>query len=79
MAEKQPAREMRFMANPSTGNIEVVLLYDGLVHGSIVFTQEQAEGFARQFVEAIEMVNRQTMRRPPAGGKSSLIIPERVN
>lgn len=71
MAAKAPHREMRFMANKDTGKIEVVLLYDGQVQGSILYTQEEAESFARQLVEAIEVVN--------ANRKPGLIIPERVN
>jgi hypothetical protein len=47
-------REFRFMVNPKIGAIEIVLLYDGLPKGSIRYTQDQAENFARKLVEALD-------------------------
>lgn len=67
---------MRFFANKNTGVIEVVLLADGLPLGSIAYTQEQAESFARQLVEAIEVVNAHRSRQPQ---KPSIILPEAVH
>lgn len=68
MMRKPQNREMRFYANKQTGKIEIVTTEFGQPLASIEFTQEQAESFARQLVEAIEIVNENRANK-------SLIIP----
>lgn len=64
---RKPERELRILANKTTGLIEIVLLADGSQVGSVSFTQDQAEHHARLLITAIEMVNE---------GKPKLFMPD---
>lgn len=57
MSRKEPERELRVCANKAGGFVELVLVADGHVLGSVRFTQQQAEHHARCVIEAIEIVN----------------------
>ncbi len=68
--------EVRFRAGPATGEIEIVLLHDGLERASGVYTLEEAERFTRQLAEAIIKLNDTRHLRPQ---KPSIILPEKLN
>lgn len=57
MSKKEPARELRVCANKAGGFVEVALLAEGNVLGSVRFTQQEAEHHARCVIKAIEIVN----------------------